>query len=334
MNIIIPMAGMGKRLRPHTLTTPKPLVRLVGKPIVEHLVEEISAQIDGKIDKIGFIIGDFGKEVEKELLAIASKVGAIGSIYYQDEALGTAHAILCAKELLVGPVVIAFADTLFRADFKLNPQVDGVLWVEQVADPSAFGVVELNKDGHIVSFVEKPKDFVSDKAMIGIYYFKKGEVLRDEMEFLIENNIMNDGEYQLPDALRSMVEKGNKFVPGTVKEWLDCGNYKATVNTNSQWLAYKSNENLVDNSVVLENAMIIPPCYIGKNVKIVNAIVGPYVSLDGANVIKGSVISRTIVGKETNISNITIKDSMIGNHSTIKSIEKVLSVGDYNQIEE
>jgi len=333
MNIIIPMAGMGKRLRPHTLTTPKPLVRLVGKPIVEHLVEEISAQIEGKVDTIGFIIGDFGKEVESELLAIAQKVGSKGQIYYQHEALGTAHAILCAKELLEGPVVVAFADTLFRADFKLDKDVDGVLWVEKVADPSAFGVVELNKEGHIVSFVEKPVEFVSDKAMIGIYYFKNGALLRSEMEYLIDNNIMNDGEYQLPDALRALVEKGKVFVPGTVLEWLDCGNYQATVNTNSQWLSYKSETELIDKSAQVEDALIIPPCYIGEGVVIKNSIVGPYVSLDGNNTIEGSVIKRSIIGNNTNIVNANLCDSMLGNYAKIENKVTVLSVGDYNQIE-
>lgn len=334
MNIIIPMAGMGKRLRPHTLTTPKPLVRLVGKPIVEHLVEEIIAQVDGKVDNIGFIIGDFGKEVENLLLEIAEKEGCKGHIYYQNEALGTAHAILCAKDLLDGPVVVAFADTLFRADFKLDPEVDGVLWVEQVADPSAFGVVELNDEGHITSFVEKPETFVSDKAMIGIYYFKQGEILRSEMEYLIDNNIMNDGEYQLPDALRSMVEKGNKFIPGTVSEWLDCGNYKATVNTNSQWLAYKKGGDLVDKDVRLIDSIIIEPCYIGKGVELHNSIIGPYVSLDGGNKIEGSIIKNSIVGQHTSIKNFNVKESMIGNHSTIEKKENILSVGDYNQIGE
>ncbi len=333
MNIIIPMAGIGKRLRPHTLTTPKPLVRLVGKPIVEHLVEEIIAQIEGEVETIGFIIGDFGKEIEAELLAIAEKVGSKGLIFYQHEALGTAHAILCAKDLLKGPVVVAFADTLFRADFKLDKDVDGVLWVEKVADPSAFGVVELNNEGHIVSFVEKPTEFVSDKAMIGIYYFKNGSLLRSEMEYLIDNDIMNDGEYQLPDALRALVEKGNIFIPGTVQEWLDCGNYKSTVNTNTQWLAYKSDADLIDKNVEVENALIIPPCYIGEGVVIKNSIVGPHVSLDGKNTIEGSVVKQSIIGNNTAIINSNIRDSMIGNFAKIIGKENVLSVGDYNHIE-
>jgi glucose-1-phosphate thymidylyltransferase len=334
MNIIIPMAGMGKRLRPHTLTTPKPLLHLAGKPIVEHLVEEIIAQVDGKVDTIGFIIGDFGKEVENELIAIAEKEGSKGAIFYQKEALGTAHAILCAEELLEGPVVVAFADTLFRADFKLDPDVDGVLWVEQVADPSAFGVVELDKEGYIASFVEKPSTFVSDKAMIGIYYFKRAEELRSEMQYLIDHSIMNDGEYQLPDALRALVKKGTKFIPGTVIEWLDCGNYKATVKTNTQWLAYKKDKNLIDPDVQLNNALIIPPCYIGKGVEISNSVIGPYVSLDGNNKITGSFIRESIIGSNTQISNSHLKDSMIGNFVQIHAELKELSLGDYNQIEE
>ena len=332
MNIIIPMAGMGKRLRPHTLTTPKPLIHLVGKPIVEHLVEEIISQADGKVENIAFIIGDFGAEIEQELLDIAEKVGSKGSIYYQKEALGTAHAILCAQALLDGPVIIAFADTLFRADFKLDSDIDGALWVEKVDDPSAFGVVQLNDKGHITSFVEKPETFVSDLAMIGIYYFKRGEDLRSEMQYLIDNSIMNDGEYQLPDALRAMVEKGNKFIPGTVKEWLDCGNYKATVHTNSQWLKYKSKENLIDSSVKLDNATIIAPCYIGKDVEIKNSVVGPNVSLDGGNIINESIIQSSIIGAHTQIENSVIKNSMIGNHCSIKQKAQEISVGDYNQL--
>lgn len=332
MNIIIPMAGMGKRLRPHTLTTPKPLVRLVGKPIVAHLVEEIISQAGGAVETIGFIIGDFGEDVENELIDIAKQQGCKGEIYYQKEALGTAHAILCAQSLLDGPVVVAFADTLFRADFKLDPEIDGVLYVERVKDPSAFGVVELNDQGHIRSFVEKPQEFVSDMAMIGIYYFKQGEILKQEMQYLIDNGIMNDGEYQLPDALRSMVEKGYKFVPGTVKEWLDCGNYKATVATNTQWLKYKEGNSLVDESVKLKNSLIIPPCYIGKGVEINNSIVGPYVSLDGNNKIDTSVLSESIIGANTEIKNTVLKRSMIGNFTSMNVEDREVSIGDYNQI--
>ena len=137
MKIIVPMAGRGSRLRPHTLTVPKPLVPVAGKPIVQRLVEDIAGVCDEAIEEIGFIIGDFGKEVEHHLLEVSESLGAKGNIYYQEEALGTAHAILCAKEMMGGKTIVAFADTLFRADFKLDDSKDGIIWVQQVADPKA-----------------------------------------------------------------------------------------------------------------------------------------------------------------------------------------------------
>ena len=186
MNIIIPMAGMGKRMRPHTLTIPKPLIPIAGKPIVQRLVEDIAKVCGSQVNEVAFIIGRFGSEVEKKLLAIAESVGAKGSIHYQDEALGTAHAILCAQEALEGNVVVAFADTLFKADFTLDTSKEGIIWVQKVEDPRPFGVVKINAQQQITDFVEKPVEFVSDLAIIGIYYFKDGAYLRSELQYLLD----------------------------------------------------------------------------------------------------------------------------------------------------
>ncbi|WP_218186029.1 sugar nucleotidyltransferase [Marinifilum fragile] len=207
MKIIVPMAGMGKRMRPHTLTVPKPLIPIAGKPIVQRLVEEIAKVSNESIEEIAFIIGDFGKEVENQLCAIAENIGAKSSIYYQNEALGTAHAIHCAAESLSGKVVVAFADTLFKADFVLDAEADSVIWVQKVEDPSAFGVVKLDAENRITDFVEKPQEFVSDLAIIGIYYFKDGENLRNELQYLLDNKVVVNGEYQLTDALENMKNK-------------------------------------------------------------------------------------------------------------------------------
>src|SRR6476620_2300483 len=147
MKIIVPMAGMGKRMRPHTLTVPKPLVPIAGKPIVQRLVEDIAKVCGEPVEEVAFIIGRFGSEVEKSLVKIAESVGAKGTIHYQDEPLGTAHAILCAQSALSGPVVVAFADTLFKADFTLDSSVPGTIWVQRVDDPKPFGVVKLNEAG-------------------------------------------------------------------------------------------------------------------------------------------------------------------------------------------
>lgn len=335
MKLIIPMAGRGSRLRPHTLTVPKPLVPVGGKPIVHRLVEDIAASCPEKIDEIGFIIGDFGKEVEKELLEVAAQLGAKGSIHYQTEPLGTAHAVLCAKELLTGPVTVAFADTLFKANFKIDAADEGILYVSQIDDPSAFGVVKMNEAGEIIDFVEKPETFVSDLAMIGIYYFKKGEDLLTELNYLIDNDVIKGGEYQLPDALRRLTEKGVKFKPGKVDEWLDCGNKAVTVFTNQRVLEYdkEAGKKMKADSAQVKNSVVIEPCFIGEDVVIENSVVGPHVSLGKGTKVVNSNIVNTNVQNETLITNANLKDSMIGSKAKYVGRANDISLGDFSTID-
>lgn len=334
MKVIVPMAGRGSRLRPHTLTVPKPLLPVGGKPIVHRLVEDISLMCSEKIEEIAFVIGDFGEEIEDELINVAKKLGAKGSIYYQDKALGTAHAVLCAKEVMDGPVVVAFADTLFKADFKIDQNADGILWVKQIEDPSSFGVIKLNEEGHITDFVEKPQVFVSDLAMIGIYYFKDGAALRKECEYLIENDIIKSGEYQLPDALRRLTEAGKKFKPGKVNEWLDCGNKEVTVITNQRVLEFDraKNADMVHPDSKLINSIIIPPCYVGKDVILENSIVGPHVSLGKGSMVTNSIIRNSILQDNAIIVDANLKDSMLGSNAKYKGLARDLSLSDYSII--
>lgn len=329
------MAGRGSRLRPHTLTIPKPLIPVGGKAIVHRLVEDIASVCSEQIEEIGFVIGDFGADVEKELIEVAAKLGAKGKIFYQLEALGTAHAVLCAKELLQGPVVVAFADTLFKADFKIDPSVDGILWVKQIEDPSAFGVVKMNADGDIIDFVEKPQTFVSDLAMIGAYYFKSGEELHTELDYLIDNAVIKSGEYQLPDALRRLTEKGKKFKPGKVDEWLDCGNKEVTVHTNQRVLEFDMEKNLplIHNSVKLIDSIIIPPCFIGENVQIINSIIGPHVSIGDNSQINHSIVKNSILQKNTNVNSANIVNSMMGSFAKFKGTAQDISLSDYSTID-
>lgn len=330
------MAGRGSRLRPHTLTIPKPLIPIAGKPIVHRLVEDIAGVLNQQIDEVAFIIHEsFGQKVEEELLAIAQKLGAKGTIYYQNEALGTGHAIMCAKESLSGPAVIAYADTLIRADFDLDKEADSVIWVKQVDQPEAFGVVKLNANNEIVELVEKPATFVSDLAVIGIYYFKDIAVLKNELQLVLDNNIIHGGEYQINDGIKQMMAKGMKFVPGKVEEWMDCGNKNVTVETNSRMLGFLHNdgESLVDESVKLENATIIAPCYIGKNVVLVNATVGPNVSLgDGCHVVN-STVKNSLVQTHSHIKNAVLDNAMIGNHASFDGNFACISIGDYSVLE-
>jgi glucose-1-phosphate thymidylyltransferase len=334
MNIIIPMAGMGKRMRPHTLTVPKPLIPVAGKPIVERLVEDIAGVCSEKVDHIGFVIGRFGVETELHLLEMASRVGAKGHIFYQDEALGTAHAVHCASELLEGPVVIAFADTLFSANFKIDTQVEGMIWVQKVVDPSAFGVVLVNESNEITGMVEKPESFVSDLAIIGIYYMKEGGLIRDEIAYLLDNDIKEKGEFQLTNALERLREKGFTFVAGAVDEWLDCGNKEATLNTNARMLSLKAgSESMVSDSLVSRNSLVIEPCFLGKNVVISNSIVGPFVSLGEGTIVENSHVSNSIVQKHAHISHSVVANSMLGNHTKLKGRPCDVSMGDYSVLE-
>ena len=332
MKIIVPMAGRGSRLRPHTLTIPKPLIPIAGKPIVHRLVEDIASVCNEKVDEIAFIIGDFGIEVENNLISIAESLGAKGSIYHQEQALGTAHAILCAKDSLKGNVVVAFADTLFKADFKLDNTSDGIIWVKQIEDPSAFGVVKLNEKNEITDFVEKPESYVSNLAIIGIYYFKSGEQLCGELEFLIDNNIKDNGEYQLTNALENMKNKGVVFKPGEVTEWLDCGNKDVTVNTNKKVLALNREYSKEHRSEKFKNSVVVPPCFIGENVDLTNSIIGPYVSIGDNTKINNCVIKNTIIQENSCIENAVLNNSMIGNNACYIGQEKDLSIGDYTEI--
>jgi glucose-1-phosphate thymidylyltransferase len=335
MKIIVPMAGIGSRLRPHTLTIPKPLTKIAGKPIVQRLVEDIAKVVNQDIEEIVFIIGPtFPKDTEKNLLQIAKTLKTKGTVCVQEEALGTAHAIYCAKEALNGPCVVAFADTLFKADFTLDGQADGAIWVKQVEDPSAFGVIKL-KDGIITDFVEKPTAFVSDLAIIGIYYFKEAERLRDEIKHLIDNDLKEHGEFQLTNTLESLKQKGLKFVPGQVNAWMDCGNKPITVATNSSVLnfAQKDGEDLVDPSVKKINSTIIQPCYIGKNVQLINATIGPNVSLGANSIVENATITESLIQDNAHISNVSLNQAMIGNNVVFNGHFTSVSLGDYSVLE-
>ncbi len=334
MKIIVPMAGMGKRMRPHTLTTPKPLLPVAGVPIVQRLVEDIAAICTEKIQEIAFVTGDFGKDIEKKLLQIAEKEGAKGKIYYQLEALGTAHAVLCAHESLDNKTIVAFADTLFRADFQLDEKKDGIIWVNQVDDPSAFGVVKKNEKDIVTDFIEKPKtDVGTNLAIIGIYYFKNGKYLKDELQYLIDNEICKNGEYQLTDALQNMMKKGTSFYTNQVNEWLDCGNKDATVYTNQRVLEINRNTKMIAPTAKIINSEIIEPCFIGEHVVIENSKIGPYVSIGNHTTISNSTISNSIIQTNCQLSNVQFADSMIGNFVISNGKFSNLSIGDYSTIQ-
>ncbi|MBO0591313.1 nucleotidyltransferase [Cellulophaga sp. E16_2] len=338
MKIIVPMAGRGSRLRPHSLTVPKPLIPVAGKPIVHRLVADIASVLNEEIEEIAFILGDpafFGDEVVESLKALAIELGAKPSIYRQLDPKGTGHAIMCAEPSLSGPAVIAYADTLIRADFDLDKDADSVIWTKRVENPSAYGVVNLNDKNEIVELVEKPETFVSDQAVIGIYYFKDVAVLKKELQYVLDHNIINGGEYQINDGIKRMMANGKVFKTGAVTEWMDCGNKAVTIETNQRMLGFleKDGEPLIAKSAKLENANIIEPCFIGENVILKDATVGPFVSIGNNTVIENSTVKNSLIQSHTKISNANLDNAMIGNHVVFNGNFESISIGDYSILE-
>ena len=332
MKIIIPMAGRGSRLRPHTLTVPKPLIPIAGKPMVQRLVEDLAATLPEAVDEIAFIIGDFGAAVEEQLRAIAESLGAKASIYHQEEPLGPGHAVLCAASSLEGPCLVAFSDTLFKADFSFPLEEEGIIWVQRVENPSSFGVVKLDANGVISDFVEKPATFVSDMAIVGIYYFKDGGQLRQELQYLIDHDVREKGEYQLTTALEHMKQKGLNFKPAPIEEWLDCGNKDNVLDTNKRILELKERtENLIAESAELDNVVVLPPCHIGENTSIRNTVIGPYVSIGDNCNIEHSIIEDSLIQNNTNVVKQNLNRAMLGNFVQLDGNQSDLSLGDYSK---
>lgn len=333
------MAGRGSRLRPHTLTTPKPLIPVAGQPIVHRLVKDIAKVLKQPIEEIAFILGDpafFGDDVVESLTDLALSLGAKASIYRQDQPLGTGHAIMAAKPSLSGPAVIAYADTLIRAEFDLDPKADAVIWTKEVDSPEAFGVVKLNANNDIVELVEKPKEFVSNQAVIGIYYFKDVAVLRHKLQEVLDHNVTNGGEYQINDGIKLMMADGKLFKTGKVSEWMDCGNKAITIETNAKMLGFlheEGIEQMKSTTVTLDNSKIIEPCFIGEGVMLKDSSIGPNVSIGNHCIIENSTVKNSLIQSYTTIKNANLVEAMIGNHVEFDGRFTKISIGDYSVLE-
>jgi glucose-1-phosphate thymidylyltransferase len=331
------MAGRGSRLRPHSLTVPKPMLPVAGAPIVAQLVNEIAKVVDQPIEEVAFILGDpafFGPSIEEELIHVAQALGAKASIYRQLEPLGTGHAVMCAADSLSGPIIVAYADTLIRTDLSLDPSVDGMIWVKKVENPKAYGVVKMNDKNQITALVEKPQEFISDWAVIGIYYFKEGAAIKAELAKSMAQARKKGEEFLLNEGILSMMDKGAVFTPGAVNEWMDCGQPKITLQTNAKMLDILTAEGqkLVAEDVILENSQIIPPCYIGPGVVLKNTTVGPHTAVGEGTQIENSTISNSLVQKHSVIQNAQFKEAMIGNHVRFNGNFNFVSIGDFSEL--
>jgi len=323
MKLIIPMAGKGTRLKPHTHTTPKALVHVAGKPMIGHVLDNLSSI---KFDKAIFIVD----EDNAELRELIKKEYPFEAVYIQQkERKGIAHAINGArKHANNDEVVIIFADTLAEGDFKIikNHKNDGIIWTKQVKDPSKFGVV-FEYNGFISQLIEKPENPISDLAIIGMYYFKNSTKLFDAMEYIIKNDIKTKGEYQITDAIQVMIDNGAKLIASNVKVWQDSGTIPNIIDTN-RYLLEKNKPKVIATT----NSVIIKPVFIEKDAQIIGSIIGPNVSIGKDAKITKSIISNSIINKNATVENAVLKDCMIGKNTKVKGSSNKLNIGDSSEI--
>tara|TARA_B100001250_G_scaffold302482_1_gene264210 strand:+ start:332 stop:1354 length:1023 start_codon:yes stop_codon:yes gene_type:complete len=337
MNVIIPMAGLGSRLRPITPTTPKPLIKLAGKTIIHRIIAELYQY--AQVKNIGFVLQQKNILVENDLSQIVGnefdkKIKV--HFFYQQKAEGTAHAIYCAKKLLTGKVLVVFSDTLFflkkPINFKELDKYDGAIFVKKVIDPSSYGVVKKNKKNIVIDFIEKPTSMVSKLAIIGVYYFKDANKLEKEIKHIISKKILEKNEYQLTTALRNLYKKGEDFTSIEVQDWLDCGTPKKLIETNTYLLKNRKYQGDLGGGQKNVKRQIIQPVYIGRNVIIKKSKIGPNVSIEDNCVIEGGVIKNTIIQEGVVIKNGNLKNSILGKFSKYNSKSKSLIIGPYSNL--
>ena len=328
MKLIVPMAGRGTRLRPHTHVTPKPLLPVVGRSMVERIVETFIGALPTPLDEAVFVLGpDFGDEVRRQLADICARHGMRAAFAVQEKALGTGHAVLQAGDALDGECVVVFADTLFAMDEAPDLDADAVVWVKHVDDPRRFGVVVKDAAGHITDFVEKPQEPVSHEAIIGIYYVRDGATLRREIQYLLDHDVTGvGGEYQLTDALDRMLKAGQTFKTASVSAWLDAGTIPALKDTTRVVL---DQEGEARQEGTVETSTLVEPVFVGPEAVVRDSVVGPYVAIHGKATVAGSVLKNTIVFEGATVEQSALDDAVVGHHARVRGFAGSLNIGDH-----
>ncbi len=322
MRAIIPVAGVGTRLRPHTYTLPKVLLNVAGKPIIAHIMDAI---IEQGITKATIVTGYMRKLVESY---IRDRYDIDVSFVSQRESLGLGHAIWVASQTFDNePLMIILGDTVFDVDLQLAQQSTfSSIGVKKVKDPRRFGVVIKNEQGIITKFVEKPTEFVSDEAIVGLYYIANPQLLRQSLNELISKNIQTSGEFQLTDALQLMLEKNEKFSSFRVDGWFDCGKPETLLSTNRHLLDKLKQEQAPDGTV------IIPPVYIAPDAKIKKSVIGPYTTIATGVTVEDSIIRDSIISDGAKVSSSLLEESIIGNNAYVRGNFNRLNVGNSSEI--
>jgi len=329
MKVIIPLAGFGKRMRPHTWSKPKPLVNVAGKPVLGHILDKL-ADLDVQVDELIFIVGWLGEQIKHYYES--SDYPYPASYVEQKELLGQAHAIWLAREHLNGPVLIIFVDTIFEADLGglETSGLDGVLYVKEVEDPRRFGVVVQGDDGLVRRLVEKPDNFEHRLAVVGVYYVHDAAWLVRAIEELMARDIQTRGEFYLADAYNLMIEQGARFGVRQVTVWEDCGTPKDVLKTNRYLLANGRANNGAEGP---QNTVIIPPVYIAPSAQVENSIIGPYVTIAENSVVLHSIVRDSIIDEGAYIDDTMLDRSLIGKDAIVRGRYRVLNVGDSSRLD-
>jgi glucose-1-phosphate thymidylyltransferase len=316
LKVIIPMAGFGTRMRPHTWSKPKPLISVAGKPSLDHLMDMFKTLPDIWSVEYIFIISPYlGDQIRPYM---SKNYPHIKTHYVkQKDMKGQSHALWLARHLLSGPTIMIFSDTLLETDFSFltEEKSDGVAWVKEVKDPRRFGVAEINQDGGIIRLIEKPQTMENNLALVGCYYFKRGEDLVTAINEQMKRGILLKSEYFLADAINIMLDNGAQMRTNSVDVWLDTGTIKATLNTNKYMLKHGRDNS--KNVAKRKGVIIVPPVFIHPTAKISNSTIGPYASIGPKCKIVQSRVEGSILEEDVLVTDTALRDSIIGNQAKI-----------------
>jgi len=324
MKVIIPLAGKGTRLRPHTHLTPKPMLKVAGKPVMSYVLDELKKL--GNVEQVIYITGHLKEKVEE----YARSEMDVPSVFIEQKVQdGTAGAIALARDYVDQPVLIIFVDTIFDADLTKVKSVDadGIIWVKEVEDYQRFGVVVTDKDGNMTKIVEKPKTPISKRANIGLYYIRNWKLLFEGITHVLEQP-KNQGEYFLTDAFQYMIDRGAKIRVIDVEGWYDAGKIETMLETNEAMLA----RGRARRPKTAGDSTIIDPVYIEDNVTLKKSKIGPNVSIGAGTVLDGSEISNSIVGSNAKISKSVLKNSLVGDDTVLDGVKGEVTVGDHSEV--
>ncbi|MBM3143975.1 MAG: nucleotidyltransferase [Chloroflexi bacterium] len=330
LKIVIPMAGLGTRLRPHTWSRPKQLVSLAGKSVLAHLLDTFSTLPDPDKVELIFIVGYLGEKVEKYMDEYHPEFKV--RYVLQAEMRGQSHAIYLAREYLRGPMLMVFVDTLIKTDlsFLADEEADMVAWVKPVPDPRRFGVTEVGEDGWVTRLIEKPKDVSNNLAVVGFYYFKDSTALIAAIEKQMEQGRQLKGEFYLADAINIMLEGGARMRTEQVQIWLDAGTAEAVLETNRYFLKQGH-----DNTAEVDrkgNITIIPPVFVHPTAIVESSVIGPYASIGANCVIKGSIIRDSILERGARVNEIILEKSLIGENALVEGGAESLNISDNSEV--